>query len=480
MSPTAEATSPQSSRGGGNVGRIAALGALAFAVIAVIWLLFFNGDGGNKYKLLFETGGQLVKDNEVLIGGQPVGTVDSIELTDDGQAEVGITVDRPLHQGTSAVIRSTSLSGIANRYISITPGPDSEDEIDEGGFITQADTTTPVDLDQLFNIFREPERKALQDIIEGSGTTYAGRGPQANETYRFLSPAFVATDKLFQELNKDQQVLTDFLVNGSRVVTSLAERRDDLAGLVSNGNQFLGAIASQNEALDRALVALPPALRQSNTTFLNLRATLDDLDSLVEVAKPTTKNLAPFLRSFKKLAGKSVPVFANLKLAVNKDGKNNDLADAFAKLPAGQSAAARASGPAVNAMNESIPTLRFIRPYTPDLWGAVTRLGQITAFYDANGHYARVQPAGQSIFRYNAGTEKLEAIPPALQFADYPPFEILQRCPGGAMQPASDGSSPFVSPVWPGSDLTPGPPFLPPPPPGGTGDCDPTDVLPGP
>jgi phospholipid/cholesterol/gamma-HCH transport system substrate-binding protein len=486
MTPAAEAASPSSSRAGGNFGRIAALGALAFVLIAVIYLLFFGGGDGHKYKLLFETGGQLVKGNEVLIGGHDAGTVDSIELTDDGQAEVEITVEKELHEGTSAVIRATSLSGIANRYISITPGPNNADKIDEGGFITQADTTTPVDLDQLLNTFREPERKALADIIEGSATVYAGRAEEANETYRYLSPALVATDKLFQELNRDQEVLANFLVSGSRVVTSLAERRDDLAGLVSNGNQFLGAIASQNAELDRVLAALPPALRQSNTTFFNLRATLDDLDGLVETAKPATKNLAPFLRQFKKVAGKSVPVFKNLRLAVNKDGKNNDLADAFAKLPAAESAAARASGPAVNAMNDSIPTLRFIRPYTPDLWGAVTRLGQITAFYDANGHYARVQPAGMSVFHYNPATEILEPIPPSDQFADYcapaafpcapdvsPNFGIYQRCPGGAMQPANDGSSPFVGPVWLGSDLTPGPPFPP-------GDCQPTDVLPGP
>ena len=36
-------------------------------------------------------------------------------------------------------------------------------------------------------------------------------------------------------------------------------------------------------------------LRQANTTFVNLRAALDDLEPLVNTAKPATKNLAPFL-----------------------------------------------------------------------------------------------------------------------------------------------------------------------------------------
>src|SRR5687768_7945604 len=110
MTPSEEAVSPQISRGGSRVSRFAALGALILAAIAVA-IIVMGGDDGHKYRLVFETGGQLVKDNEVLIGGTPVGTINSVELTDSGQAEVDITIDQELHEGTSAVIRSTSLSG---------------------------------------------------------------------------------------------------------------------------------------------------------------------------------------------------------------------------------------------------------------------------------------------------------------------------------------------------------------------------------
>ena len=201
----------------GGFGRIAAIAALVLIVIAIGWLVLGGDDDGYNYDLIFETGGQLVEDNEVLIGGAPVGTVNSIELTDNGQAEVAITVNRQLHEGTKAVIRQTSLSGIANRYVSITPGPDNAAALDDGAIITEVDTTTPVDLDQLFNALRAPERKGLQDVIQGSATVYAGREQEANETYRFLSPALTATDSLIKEINRDEQVLTDFLVSGGRV-----------------------------------------------------------------------------------------------------------------------------------------------------------------------------------------------------------------------------------------------------------------------
>ncbi len=347
--------------------------------------------------------------------------------------------------------------------------------------ISAVDTTSPVDLDQLFNTLRAPERKGLQDIIQGSATIYAGRAAEANEVYKYLSPSLVATDKLLQELAFDEQVLTDFLVNGSSVVTALAERRDDISQLTSNANLALGAIASQNESLDRALVALPPALRQANTTFFNLRATLDDLDPFVETAKTGTKNLAPFLRQLKPVIQRSVPVFRDLRRAVNLQGKNNDLADAFGKLPAVEAAGARSVGPSVQAMSDSIPTLTFIRPYSPDLLGALGNLARVTGYYDADGHYARVQPAGTGVFHYNPGTMNLEPIPLSAVFADYgvfgasPNFKVFRRCPGGTTQPSTDLSNPFVSPPFPGPpDGAPAGPTAPP------GDCNTLDIPPGP
>ena len=36
--------------------------------------------------------------------------------------------------------------------------------------------------------------------------------------------------------------------------------------------------------------------------------------------------------------------------------------------------------------------LEFIRPYTPELTGWFHDFGQATANYDANGHFARIQP----------------------------------------------------------------------------------------
>ncbi len=202
--------------------------------------------------------------------------------------------------------------------------------------------------------------------------------------------------------------------------------------------------------------ALPPALRQANTTFFNLRPTLDDLDELVDVAKPTTKNLDVVPPPAPPVVGKSVPVFKDLRFAVNKKGKNNDLADATEKLvPLQQRRRPLRRSRPFRRMVDSEETFTFLRPYAPDLLNTSAKLGQITANYDADGHIARVQPAGMSIFQNNAGS--LDPIPTTEQFDGYGDpasgprrssvirtSSYFRRCPGGQTQPAADGSTPFL------------------------------------
>lgn len=435
---------PDSGSRGRLLARVAGVGALIVLAVLAVTVLF-GGDSGVKYKLLFETGGQLVQGNEVLVGGQPIGVIDDITLTEDAQAEVLISVDEPLHEGTTAVVRATSLSGIANRYISLAPGPNSEDELDEGSTIAADKTTSPVDIDQLFNTFNAKTRKGLADFIQGQAAVYTGDEKfyeQARESYKYLAPGLQSTEALLAELTRDEQVFSEFLASGGSVLSGLAERRDDLASLTSNANQALGAIAEVNDEFDRSLVALPPTLRQANTTFVNLRAALDDLDSLVEVTGPATKDLAPFLQELRPIAEDSVPVFRDLRLILDREGSANDLVDTLRALPATESAASESVPLTIQALDDGQPNIARLRPYTPDLLAFLTRFGQVSSNYDGNGHYIRTQPTGVNLFSRNPATSVLEPIPASQQFAGFD-NGFFNRCPGGSTQPIG-GSNPFL------------------------------------
>ena len=131
----------------------------------------FGGGSGYTVTATFENAGQLVKGNYVEVAGRPIGKVKSIELDDNAQARVKLSVGSgfdPLHEGTTAVIRASSLSGIANRYIELHPGPNSAREDRRTAARSRADKTqAPVDLDQLFNTLDPKTRKGLQEHRPG-------------------------------------------------------------------------------------------------------------------------------------------------------------------------------------------------------------------------------------------------------------------------------------------------------------------------
>jgi phospholipid/cholesterol/gamma-HCH transport system substrate-binding protein len=445
------------------VARAAAVLALALVVALAAWLLLRDG-GGSEYTLVFESAGQLVPDNDVQVGGIRVGSVRSIELTEDNLAAVKVRVEEPvapLREGTTATIRLTSLSGIANRYIALTPGPEGAKELPDGATLTTASTTPVVDLDQIFNTLDERTRGDLQDVVKGFAAQYAGKGEAAGEAIEYFNPLLSTSRRLVGEVTEDEASLTRFLVDSSRLVTALAERRDDLADLVGNTNATARAIGSENVALAEALGLLPTTLRRANTTFVNLRATLDDLDVLVAESKPATKDLAPFLRELRPLVQESRPTIRDLSTAIRRSGPDNDLTDATRAMPALQSVATPAFRDGRQALQRAQPVLEFIRPYAPEVTGWLRDFGQGASNYDANGHYARIQPIFNAFnFNDNPAGGVLTPIPGSERFNGLETNQ-LRRCPGAASQPAADGSAPW-------RDTS------------GTLDCDPDQALPGP
>jgi phospholipid/cholesterol/gamma-HCH transport system substrate-binding protein len=429
------------------VARIAAFGGIVAAIVLVA-LLMFGGDGGYKVQAVFENAGQLVKGNQVLVGGRPVGSISSIELDEQRRAVVEFEVEddlAPLHEGTKATIRANSLSGIANRYVSLDPGPNDAAEIEDGGEIGADDASAPVDLDQLFNTLDEDTRTGLQKLIKGQATYYGGRSEEANESLKYFAPALASTSRLTREIVVDQEVFERFITDSAKLVGAVAERRDDLASLVGNANTTARAIGDENVALARTLDLAPDTLRKANTTFVNLRAALDDVDVLVEESKPATKDLAPFFRALRPLVADARPTIGNLRELIRKPKKNNDLIELTRKMPRLANLAKTVFPRTIRTFDRAQPVIEYARAYTPDLAGWFTKFGQGASAYDANGHYARIQPIF-SPFSFTdlpepAGDLLLPLLPGQNRLSSWS-IGNFRRCPGGAMQPPPDGSAP--------------------------------------
>ena len=125
---------------------------------------------------------------------------------------------------------------------------------------------------------------------------------------------------------------------------------------------------------------------------MNLRAALGDLDVLVAESKPATKDLAPFFRALRPLVADAEPTIRDLRFLIKKSGPGNDLIDLTRKQPRLAELASVAFPRSIRALQKSQPVVEYIRPYTPDFAGWLTKFGQGASNYDAHGHFARIQP----------------------------------------------------------------------------------------
>jgi phospholipid/cholesterol/gamma-HCH transport system substrate-binding protein len=420
--------------------RVFALALVLLAIIAVAFLIF-RGDGGYTVTAEFINAGQIVKGNEVKAGGVAIGSVKSIDVTQDGHAKIKFGISdgdyKPLRRGTQVMIKQASLSGIANRYIDLKLGPQNGDEIPDGGTIGPDETTTAVELDQIFNLFDPKTRTGLQDFFKGSSEMIRGKGKQLRRGVHYLNPALSTGARLFKELTRDDALLERFLVDSGTLVNALADRRDDLTGVVRNLNGTFGALGSQQAALAESVERLPPFMRRANTTFVNLRSALNDVDPFVDASKPAVRRLGPFLEQARAFARDGAPTIRDLSRTISARGKSNDLIELIKSFPPlahealdnrqVNGADRRGAFPeTTDALKAAAPTIAFGRPYTPDFVGWMDDFST-TGGYDALGGFSRAW-INLSEILYGPG----------------PKTKQFHRCPGANEEPAADGSNVFT------------------------------------
>jgi phospholipid/cholesterol/gamma-HCH transport system substrate-binding protein len=429
--------------GGGVAARVGAAGALLAAVI-VIAILVFGSSSPYTVKAQFQNASGLVTGNNVLIGTAAVGTVSGIGLTANGLAEVTLHLHGVghLHQGTVARIYEDSLSGIASKYVELEPGPASQPEIRSGGTIGVGSTHSEVSLDELFNSLNVKTRLGLSNLIRGEAASLRNGGKAANETLKYLAPGLSSASQVTAELTRDEPSFDGLLVQGAKAMQALASKSDELTQLVSNTSQAAGAVDRQSQALQQSLDLLPGVLQRSTTTFAGLDTTLDALTPVVDASKPNLAELPQFASALNQTSRQALPTVTQLNDLISNPSGGGDLTSLLQASPSLASTAAKAYPEMIKQFKQSQPQLNYLRYYTPDVVAALSNVGQASSYYDANGHYVRTQPDSFA-FQIN-GANELVAQPPSQRYAGL--THVSQRCPGSAVTPSPDGSTPLAVP----------------------------------
>ena len=237
------------------------IGAATTLVTIVAVFLAYNANNGLPFVPVYElkadvpSANNLVKGNEVRIGGARVGVVSEIKPRHhkDGSVTALLTLKlqtniKPLPKDSTLIIRPRSALGL--KYVEITLGkrktPDGKDapSFQEGATVPlQNATPTPVEIDQVFNIFDEPTRRANQTNLLEFGNAFAGRGASLNEALTVFPSLLQNLYKVTRNLSAPETNLRNFFRSLGATAGEVAPVAEQQASLFVNLDTTFRALA---------------------------------------------------------------------------------------------------------------------------------------------------------------------------------------------------------------------------------------------
>ncbi len=230
---------------------------------------------------------------DVRVAGVQVGKVTSVshDPGNPGFSVVTLQISSanavPVYSNGFATVRPKTLLG--EKYIDLTVGNrDSGEAIQAGGYLPQQRTAKDVANDEIFNAFdaktRDEQKVVLQEL-DAATQNRAGDVqailPQLTQIVQDLSP-------LAKVYEKDNPQVDSIFVNFNTLMQTLADEHQQLAGLLSNGNLALGAIAKQDDALIATLKGYSDVANEFNTA---MAPTVDAQRSALQKLAPTFDKL---------------------------------------------------------------------------------------------------------------------------------------------------------------------------------------------
>jgi virulence factor Mce-like protein len=370
---------------GGRVGSIAAsptlVGAVTVLVVVVAVFLAYQANNGLPFVPTYRLSAQLpdadslVRGNEVRIGGQRVGQITGItpENVDNAPcpndptrqctsqvAKIDMDLNQdlnPLPENSTIVVRARSALGL--KYLQINRGNSSQGFKPGSTIPLTAARPEPVEIDQVFNMFDDPTRTAIQSNLLEFGNALAGRGVDLNEAIGQLKP-------LVEQLTPVMRNIADPNTGLSNFISSLSATAAEVAPVAEIQGQLFVDLDTTFAAFARVS---RPFIQQS----------IERSPAAEDTAIATLPTIRPFLANTAKFFGELTPGFQAIAPRANDLGaatvegvKALALAPAFnaqldptaqALLDLANNSSARQGVNALTEFNNTLgPPLRFITP----------------------------------------------------------------------------------------------------------------------
>jgi ABC-type transporter Mla subunit MlaD len=299
--------------------RIVAAAALVALVAGAALALGAGGSSsahGYLVRAIFDNSSFVIPGEDVKVAGVTVGAVDALDLTKDDKAVVVLKITDPAFQSfkTDAHCRIALESLIGEQYVdcqataggadgrtaaalpAIASGPG------KGQHLLDVDhTTTPVGVDLLNDIMRQPPAQRFRLIINELGAGLAGNGEDLRAALRRANPALQQADRVVSILADQNQVLGKLVDDSDTVLGPLAQRRKDIGGFIDTAGKTAVATAKQGDALEQDinkfpafLAELKPAAQRFGALADQMTPAIQTLSAQAPAVNQAIKDLGPF------------------------------------------------------------------------------------------------------------------------------------------------------------------------------------------
>ncbi|MGB0873094.1 MAG: MlaD family protein [Solirubrobacterales bacterium] len=307
--------------------RIVALVAVATAaVVVVVSSIGAGGDDDYRVRVQFKNAGPITTGADVRVAGANVGTIEKIFVSRNDEAAVVLRITDPafkrFYEDATCKIRLQSLIG--ERFIDCDPGTPVEAELREDPtdenrrLMLSNKTSAPVDIDELLDAMREPQRERFRVIINELGITLTGRGQDLQDILNRFDPTFKEVNDILKILARENKQLETLAVDGDRSLQALAKDRKSITGLFKNADKAARATNAKRAELAETLARLPAFLDELEPTAKILKNFADQAAPVAASARAAAPDLSTFVTGTNEFVKEANP-------ALTRFGKSADI-----------------------------------------------------------------------------------------------------------------------------------------------------------
>jgi virulence factor Mce-like protein len=320
------------------------VGAVTVLIVIVAVFLAYNANNGLPFVPTYDvwaqlpSGANLVKGNEVRVGGFRVGVVDKIVPQYDAAlrktiARVHMKLDKsvqPLAKDTTLIVRQRSALGL--KYVELTPGRAAAD-YRAGDTIPLKFAGNPVEFDDVFSTFDKRTRDASRLSLKGFGDAFAGRGESLNAAIGALSPFLLHLAPVMRNLANPGTQLDQFFRQIGAASAEVAPVAKVQAALFGEMADTFAAIDHSPSSLQAAIEKAPSTLDTATASFRVQQPFLADFADLSRRLRPVAASLPHTLPALNTAFRYGTPVLPRTVPLNQETGRLFNALDDLARNP---------------------------------------------------------------------------------------------------------------------------------------------------